>query len=76
MNKKEEKEIMKNNLFHKKFGFYLDTLLFLHFDESNNIMYYSNYNKIDLYKYEINDKLWSFIPNGVISLGFSIGKNR
>lgn len=63
MDKKEE--IIKNNLFHKKFGIYLDSLLFLQYNELNNIMYYSNYNKIDLYKYEINDKLWSFIPNGV-----------
>ncbi len=65
---KKTDEIVKNNLFHKKFGIYLDSLVFLQYDELNNIMYYSNHNKIDLYKYEVNDKLWFFIPNGVKDL--------
>lgn len=64
----EKEEIIKNNLFHKKFGIYLDNLLFIHFNETNNIIYYSNYNKIDLYKYEINDRIWSFIPDGIKEL--------
>ncbi len=60
-----DKSNIKNFLFHKKFGFYLHNLLLLKHDELNNIIYYSNYNKIDLYQYDVNKELWSFIPNGV-----------
>ncbi len=61
-------EIDKSILFHKKFGFYLQNLLLLKHDSLNNIEYYSNYNKIDLYKYDILKKEWSFIYNGIQKL--------
>jgi hypothetical protein len=61
-------EINKKNLFHKKFGFYLDNLILLNHDTIDNIQYYTNYNKIDLYKYNINKNEWFFICNGVKEL--------
>ena len=58
----------KNELFHKKFGFYLQNLFLVRNDEINNILYYSNYNKIDLYKYDMNNNEWTFICNGIQKL--------
>ncbi len=55
----------KGILFHKKFGFYLQNLIFIHHDTINHIEYYSNYNKIDLYKFDIQNHEWSFIYDGV-----------
>ncbi len=65
-------EFNKNILFHKKFGFYLQNLILLKYDELNQIEYYSNYNKIDIYKYDINNNLWSFIKDGVKDLKLNI----
>lgn len=65
----------KIHSFHKKFGFYLQNLILIKNDKLNNIEYYSNYNKIDVYvyKYDVYDVYdthipreageWTFIPN-------------
>ncbi len=61
-------EFNKNILFHKKFGFYLQNLILLKYDELNQIEYYSNYNKIDIYKYDIQKEEWTFIWDGIQKL--------
>lgn len=64
----------KIHSFHKKFGFYLQNLILIKNDTLNNIEYYSNYNKIDVYvykydvtKYDVTNSSeageWTFIPN-------------
>lgn len=58
----------KNILFHKKFGFYLQNLLLIKYDELDKIIYYSNDNKIDLYKYDMNNNEWTFIWDGMKKL--------
>ncbi len=70
MSTENNKIVMENikNSFHKKFGIYLDNLILIKHNLINNIIYYSNYNKIDLYQYDINKQIWSFIPNGVKEL--------
>ncbi len=59
-------EIEKRNAFYKKFKFYLDNLILLQIN--NDIHYYSNHNKIDLYKYDVNNNEWTFIWDGVRKL--------
>ncbi len=62
----------KEKLFHKKFGFYLNNLLFIQNDTTCHIEYYTNYNKIDLYQYDITNKIWTFIRDGVKDLELNI----
>ncbi len=59
-------EIEKRNAFYKKFKFYLDNLILLQIN--NDIHYYSNHNKIDLYRYDVNNNEWTFIWDGVRKL--------
>ncbi len=59
-------EIEKRNAFYKKFKFYLDNLILLQIN--NDIHYYSNHNKIDLYRYNVNNNEWTFIWDGVRKL--------
>ncbi len=65
-------EIDKRNAFYKKFGFYLDHLILLDINKNNNIHYYSNHNKIDLYRYDVNNNEWTFIWDGVKKLNLNI----
>ncbi len=62
----------KEKLFHKKFGFYLHNLIFIQNNKRDQIEYYTNYNKIDLYQYDITNQIWTFIPYGVKDLELNI----
>lgn len=57
-------EMDKSILFHKKFGFYLQNLILLKKDNLHKFEYYSNHNKIDIYKYDIQKEEWTFIWDG------------